>query len=178
MARTIYLTWTSKWDGIWFKNHPAIWMLSLGYIQLSWYRGDVIKDLADYQKYMVNKGMPKFCSSAWRNKIENNDNNQQMFIQKKENQKESLVNTCNDSKAIDKIPERFGKLRLEVIKAQRDRKEEIITISMHLGGDEVLHPSYAVFTIKDNTLWIYMSESESPDKVSICCLDLKFLGRN
>lgn len=40
MARTIYLTWTSKWDGIWFKNHPAIWMLSLGRVQLaSSYRG-------------------------------------------------------------------------------------------------------------------------------------------
>ena len=49
MARTIYLTWTSKWDGIWFKNHPAIWMLSLGRVQLASYKGDIIKDLDGYQ---------------------------------------------------------------------------------------------------------------------------------
>lgn len=68
MARTFFLTWTSKWDGLWFQNHPAIWMLSLGRIQLASYKGDIIKNLDGYQEYMMSKGMPRFYSSKWRNK--------------------------------------------------------------------------------------------------------------
>lgn len=60
MSRTFFITYTSSWEGFWYEKRSYIKELSLGYIQIFWYKGDIIKDIADYQRLMVSKGMPKF----------------------------------------------------------------------------------------------------------------------
>ena len=85
----------------------------------------------------------------------------------------NVYNERNENQNIDKIPENFCALRLEIYKAEMYRQEKMITIAVP-NPDDIKKYCIVLTTNYDN-LWIYVSSLEEPDRVSSFWFDLKLL---
>lgn len=98
----------------------------------------------------------------------------QLEVIKQENQEKSLIDVHNRNTSIDKIPEVFQELRLEIAKAERFRQEKVIGIVVS-NPENISRGDCLVLTTNYDNLWFYVSNSETPDIVSSFWFDLGFL---
>lgn len=98
----------------------------------------------------------------------------QLEVIKQENQEKSLIDVHNRNTSIDKIPEVFQELRLEIAKAERFRQEKVIGIVVS-NPENISKGDCLVLTTNYDNLWFYVSNSETSDIVSSFWFDLKLL---
>ena len=98
----------------------------------------------------------------------------QLEVIKQENQEKSLIDVHNRNTSIDKIPEVFQELRLEIAKAERFRQEKVIGIVVS-NPENISRGDCLVLTTNYDNLWFYVSNSETPDIVSSFWFDLGLL---
>lgn len=98
----------------------------------------------------------------------------QLEVIKQENQEKSLIDVHNRNANIDRIPEVFQELRLEIAKAEIFRQEKVIGIAV--SNPENISKGYClVLTTNYDNLWFYVFNSETSDIISSFWFDLKLL---
>ena len=98
----------------------------------------------------------------------------QLEIIKQENQEKSLINVHNRNANIDRIPEVFQELRLEIARAEMFRQEKVIGIVVS-NPENISRGDCLVLTTNYDNLWFYVSISKFPDIVSSFWFDLGLL---